>query len=203
MNHSNKCPCCRAVDERDCGCFDEMIKEARNYQSIKHFGDPSGRTRLAFGLAERVYARRWAKENRRVSWLNEGRGSLELILSQHVVVTVRKIVEKNWRRRSEKSHIRYGTDLRMIPEVITQRDATVAAAVIQWLGTSCGSAFVHEAEREIESKRDHSRSMIRDCPECHSRSVRFRMGDSTDAQRRCWDCGHTWNVNVEQKEVVA
>jgi hypothetical protein len=39
------------------------------------------------------------------------------------------------------------------PADITQRDATVAATVVQWLGTNCGQSFLHEVQREIEKSR--------------------------------------------------
>lgn len=39
----------------------------------------------------------------------------------------------------------------------TQRDAEVAATIIQWLGTSVGSCFVWECEREIQRRGGCSR----------------------------------------------
>lgn len=36
---------------------------------------------------------------------------------------------------------------------VTQRDAEVAATVVQWLGTNVGSGFVHQAERSIEAQK--------------------------------------------------
>lgn len=194
-----KCPCCRAVDEWDCGCSPEMIKAARDYLAIKHFGDPCGRRRLAFGLAERVYARRWAKANRRICWLNRGYGALEAILGQYVMVPARRLCRSHgWGCSSRKpGKPRWGEELRTIPAVITQRDATVAASVIQWLGTNCGQAFVREAEREIAQKRANSTPLLSTCPECGTHAVRFRMGDATDLQRQCAAprCGHTWDIS--------
>lgn len=39
----------------------------------------------------------------------------------------------------------------LVPDM-TQRDATVAATVIQWLGTNCGQAFLREVERDINGE---------------------------------------------------
>jgi len=33
---------------------------------------------------------------------------------------------------------------------VTQRDAHVAASVIQWLGTNCGQSFLHEVDKRIK-----------------------------------------------------
>lgn len=81
--------------------------------------------RRAHGIGEDVYAKRWEKENEVEPWKNYGQCLLELILSRP---------DKPW------------GDL-------TQRDAQVAASVIQWLGTNCGMAFIHECEQEIEVRR--------------------------------------------------
>lgn len=82
---------------------------------------------------ERVFLRHWRKENKRVSGTNGGCGVLELILSE-----------------DPNGH---AVDL-------TQRDATVAATVIQWLGTNCGYAFLHEVERETERLRQTKRKGV-------------------------------------------
>ena len=79
---------------------------------------------------ERIFLKRWRSENKSRQAFNGGAGVLELILSE----------DSN----------DYAADL-------TQRDATVAATVIQWLGTNCGRAFLHECEREIERQRETER----------------------------------------------
>lgn len=76
--------------------------------------------------AERIYAERWRKENRREPAINHGFTALEWILCP---------------------------DGQRVPERATLRDAVVAASVIQWLGTSCGHGFVLQAEKEIEAAR--------------------------------------------------
>lgn len=72
---------------------------------------------------ERVFLRHWREENKRKPGLNGGNGLLELLLSE---------VPNSG-----------GVD-------ICQRDATVAATVIQWLGTNCGQGFLHGVRKEYE-----------------------------------------------------
>jgi hypothetical protein len=45
---------------------------------------------------------------------------------------------------------------------VTQRDMDVATAVMQWLGTSCGTGFLHEVQRQIERVREEGRKHCRD-----------------------------------------
>ncbi|MCA9233310.1 MAG: hypothetical protein KDA57_21880 [Planctomycetales bacterium] len=81
---------------------------------------------------ERIYAEQWQREQRRLAHLNSGFGLLELLLVPE----------------GQKG----------VPHV-SQRDAQVAATVIQWLGTNCGRAFVQQAERLIEEERNKLQSM--------------------------------------------
>lgn len=76
--------------------------------------------------AEMVYFEAWMEANKRLSFLNSGYTSLEWILCP--------------------SNQKY-------PSRPSQRDADVATAVIQWLGTSCGLGFIRECERRIEQQR--------------------------------------------------
>jgi hypothetical protein len=78
---------------------------------------------------ERIFRDAWRKANRRERGLNGGCGLLELLLSPH----------------TERGFALFR---------LTQRDATVAASVIQWLGTNCGQGFLFEVEREIERQRE-------------------------------------------------
>lgn len=81
-------------------------------------------------MPEFVYAKRWWKLNERSPGVNSGFTALEWILSrQH-------------RYKDGSAFDR--------PGCVTQRDAAVAASVVQWLGTNCGMSFLIEAEREIE-----------------------------------------------------
>ena len=68
---------------------------------------------------ERIYAEEWSKHNQRD---DEAHYSwLELLMK--------------------------GND-RYIP-FVSDRDSIVAACVVQWLGTNCGSSFIHTCEQEI------------------------------------------------------
>jgi hypothetical protein len=73
--------------------------------------------------AERLYVERFRAECESKPGVNGGFGLLELILQPEGSKTV--------------------------PHV-SQRDATVAASVIQWLGTNCGRAFIDAVERLIK-----------------------------------------------------
>jgi len=76
--------------------------------------------RLQHSPVERVYASHWLALNNRHSWLNHGYTQLEWILCP---------------------------DSQRLPPPVSQRDAHVAASVIQWLGTACGLGFIAAAER--------------------------------------------------------
>lgn len=76
--------------------------------------------------AEWVYQRQWAKENRRTHGVNSGFTTLEWILCPS---------SRRW------------------PECVSQRDAHVAASVIQWLGTNCGYCFLRNVEGMVDRLR--------------------------------------------------
>lgn len=82
-------------------------------------------------MPERIYAEEWKKSNIRHSWLNSGFTSLEWILCP----------EGNWG-----------------PPPVSERDAQVAASVIQWLGTCCGFHFMRKCEDKIK-KADELRHL--------------------------------------------
>jgi len=84
---------------------------------------------------ERIFAELWEQENKRDPAINFGNTALESILN-----TI------PWRER----YLSLATPKPVTP--ISQRDADVAATVIQWLGTSCGKAFLDEAERLIRKE---------------------------------------------------
>jgi len=46
----------------------------------------------------------------------------------------------------------FGRSCGYVP-LVSQRDATVAATVIQWLGTNCGGAFIQDVENRIKQER--------------------------------------------------
>ena len=78
-------------------------------------------------MPERVYAEEWKKDNERKPWLNSGFTSLELILCPS---------GKYW-----------------CPPPVSERDAEVAASVIQWLGTNCGFHFMLRCEAKIKENQ--------------------------------------------------
>lgn len=90
--------------------------------------------RLKYGVEERVFLERWKKRNRRVPGINRGYTLLEHILC-----------------KGDQA----------FPEQVSQRDAYVAASVIQWLGTNCGKAFLADCEEEIPEAKKASRVALR------------------------------------------
>ncbi len=105
-----------------------MSNEYNEYDDIKHVGNCPERRNI-WNPAEKVYAERWEKENIRVPGLNGGRGYLELLLN-------------------ECPYTDHGL-YRPVSE-ITQRDAYVAATVIQWLGTNIGRCLIEECKRKAK-----------------------------------------------------
>lgn len=83
---------------------------------------------------ERVFLRKWRKENDNRAGINHGHGALELILSEN-------------------------SNECAFP--ITQRDASIAATVIQWLGTNCGRCFVEECQKIIKDNSEKRRAIAK------------------------------------------
>lgn len=86
---------------------------------------------------EWVFVDEWRKQNERVGCVNSGFRLLELLLAT-----------ESW-----QSHLPKRTN--WIPQIVSQRDADVATAVIQWLGTACGRGFVFQCESRINRSRRH------------------------------------------------
>lgn len=81
---------------------------------------------------ERLFIQHWQTLNRRDPAVNNGYTALELIL--------------------------HPEGQAMPARRVSQRDAEVAASVIQWLGTSCGKAFLSTVERDIDRQHAESRA---------------------------------------------
>ena len=94
-------------------------------EEIKHIGNCPERRNI-WNPGEMIYAEHWKKVNKNIRGLNDGYGHLELLLSNDLVL--------------------------VRPAIITQRDAFVAATVIQWLGSSIGQGFIDECQREIKKR---------------------------------------------------
>lgn len=88
--------------------------------------------------AEDIFLRRWQEENQRERGLNSGYGLLELLLTPS---------------RLRSGGPQYVGQPPYYVAPVSQRDAEVAASVVQWLGTSCGLSFMRAAEREIDEAR--------------------------------------------------
>lgn len=68
----------------------------------------------------------------------------------------------DWREEEEGGLL--GSILRYLPLPISQRDATVAASFICWLGTNCGRCFLSQAKaRAGEAADKHERSLAYLC----------------------------------------
>lgn len=101
-------------------------------ENLKHEGLRPQRLDL---MPERVFAEEWQKENQRQGAVNFGLIALELILNTKPL-----------------GHL-YADDI----DHPTQRDATVAATIIQWLGTRCGVCFLDRVHARIEQEREMER----------------------------------------------
>lgn len=85
-------------------------------------------------IAEHLFLKRWIALQKREPGLNHGWGLLEMILMP---------------TRFCRDEVRYVGDPPPYVPPVSQRDAEVAATVIQWLGTSCGGGFLWETEKQI------------------------------------------------------
>lgn len=98
------------------------------YSAIKHTGFRARRLKHESSFPECVFAEKWDEENKRSPGIKGGFGILELLLDKKLR-TVETVFHS--------------------PPPITQRDAFVAATVVQWLGTNCGKWFLEECEKKI------------------------------------------------------
>lgn len=90
---------------------------------------------------ERIFLELWKERQVVSSGINHGFGTLELILNTK---PVREPVPA-----SSLARTRGQNEI----DAVSQRDATVAASVIQWLGTKEGARFIFEAENRMEVQR--------------------------------------------------
>lgn len=124
----------------DCVKRVEHLRKARQerseYQSLLIDPEHSSYSleRLQFSAEEHVYLSQWQKKNKRRPGIN---GNYTLI--EHILCP------------SDQS----------CPPPVSQRDAYVAASVIQWLGTNCGKHFLDECEKEIPEVRKSRRVALK------------------------------------------
>lgn len=100
-------------------------------KNLNHRGLRSDRDDI---FTERIFLDLWEEENKRVPMVNFGNTALELILNTNKFPVTDDLVRP--RKVSE----------------VTQRDADVAATVIQWLGSKCGACFLLKAELAIKKE---------------------------------------------------
>lgn len=119
---------------RECVWYEQKLKKCKRPRHIPNYSmkqrsryDPND---SRWVNKERVFLKHWREENQSRRWMNGGKGVLELIMSN---------------------------DSGRGAAPITQRDATVAATLIQWLGTNCGQAFISEVDAEHKKKKDAKR----------------------------------------------
>jgi len=62
---------------------------------------------------------------------------------------IERIYAEKWKQRQL-----IGNTLAYLLNNITQRDATVAATIIQWLGSFCGQSFLDEVQEEIKISKE-------------------------------------------------
>jgi hypothetical protein len=118
-------PCCSAMHNR---------AAARKLRALIDAEMVSLHPNRLTNPAERIYFDAWVKENIRHGHVNGNHTALELILCPPKGQPVNFVNDGKVPRPS-------------------QRDAEVATAIIQWLGTNCGHGFVLECERRIDQER--------------------------------------------------
>ncbi len=102
-------------------------------QHLKHEGLYPERQKV--NLRERVFAEEWNNLNIPRYGLNSGYIQLENILLEEMYPTQAP-----------------GSPFRALKGEVTERDAFVAASVIQWLGTNCGQGFLQTVREKIDSQ---------------------------------------------------
>lgn len=109
-------------DDPACGCAacssKRLFEAALKFWRVEHVGMFSGRTK--HNELERAFAEAWQADN------SNPAGTLNILLG------------------TETCPATGGT----FPAYITQRDATIAATVIQWLGTNGGKSFLQRVFAE-------------------------------------------------------
>lgn len=143
----------------------------KEYERIKHVGVEPGRAKG--GTCEKLYVDEWVRMNERRPGLNSGAGYTELLLTPGRLLG-RGVLD------------------------ITQRDATVAATIVQWLGTSCGAAMLQTVEMASARLKSATRPYV--CgASCTSRFVQLDMfagGPMIDM--RCSRC--SGGVEIQRRD---
>ncbi len=109
--------------------------------AISH--DSNRTNRAASIMEERVFLELWKEMQVRVPHINHGYGALDLILNNKPI-------------RCRAPGLTKKENMALI-DSFSQRDAYVAASVIQFLGTKGGAIFIREAEERIAVEREKAR----------------------------------------------
>ncbi len=140
----------RSLDGGDCYCGDgdknytcDHCHGVESLRELERMLNPEHRTvnpdRLG-NPAEAIYLQHWRKQQETSPHVNNGVGTLEAILTPT--------------RQTQGDGARMWIGSAYYHPMVSQRDAEVAASVVQWLGTNCGGAFVFECERMVKAARE-------------------------------------------------
>jgi hypothetical protein len=107
----------------------EAVKKFRATQ-VRHVGRHAKRMEYPCHSSdrERAFANGWAKQNKRVSWLSGGLGTLERLLCIDQV----------------QSEYEPDRTIEKFTRELTPAEAVAAATALQWLGTNCGWCFLEQ-----------------------------------------------------------
>jgi hypothetical protein len=116
---------------------------------LKHRGVDRHRLEWEHADLERAFANTWEYENIKRPGINYGHGILQDLMFNQ------RSREEGW--------------LIDVEYWISQREATIVATVIQWLGTNCGMAFLHTALKKagwtvqkVEPERKYTKPKLPD-----------------------------------------
>ncbi len=129
--------------------------------------------RAQFNHRENAFSDEWVEQNEINSAINTGRGTLQGLFT----------------RTDPRFYRSFITDL-----IISNRDAMLAATVIQWLGTNCGMDFLMRALERCGYKvvRDERWQNDDTCPTCQGKD-RMKV---RDGKLVCGWCGWPWRGKV-------
>src|SRR6185437_2360866 len=139
LDNDDGCYCEPECDPEDPRCHRcEMVFAQRELRKILTPIHRSLNPDREGNAAEEIYLRRWQQEQDKGPHVNYGYGLLEQLLTPT--------------RIRERRFFSFPGEPYFVPP-ISQRDAEVAATVVQWLGTNCGRCFIESAEKEIAECR--------------------------------------------------
>jgi hypothetical protein len=114
---------------------------------------------------EHAFAEMWKAENEPIRWINNGHGILQDLF----------IERGSWSQR-------------WITKIISNRDAMIAATVVQWLGTNCGMDFLRRTLQRCGYKLVRDREWDNHPDTCGVCCGRFKYG-MKGGRHVCGWCG--------------